>query len=162
MKFILFSLAIINFVLPCSASETLASTADRQLWIENLPDAVAAEFEGCSCSFSSRTNDSSTAIAWNYGEESPKAAMRINGRTERLTFVGEKSYPKRSSNQEPQMGDTTEYKFADGSTSTTLNCKVSQTCWKEPGCEYIGYGCSAKVLSAGRRVTFPVVGGCGC
>lgn len=146
----------------CMASETLVKSKDGTLLIESLPHSVNKEFDGCACTFSSPRDQTLTALAWDYSSRQSSSVMQVNGRTERLSLVAERSRRKKGRKAEPQNGDSTEYKFASESVSATLQCKVSQTCWGTPGCEYVGYSCSANVSGNGGRVKFSVDGGCGC
>lgn len=163
MKFIVLSALSICITVRCIASEPLAQSRNGKVRVERMPEVVEKEFEGCSCNFSSSHGQSSTVMAWIYGVQEPtEAAMQINGKTERQVLVGVKSRRKGGTNSEPQVGDKTEYRFSAPASGTLLSCKVSQTCWGTPGCEYIGYSCTAKVSSAGSQVTLSVSGGCGC
>jgi hypothetical protein len=162
LKLIFALIIALGTFISCTASEVLAKTKDGKLLVESLPASVEKEFEGCACAFNSRTNSSLTALAWNYSSSQSSAAMQINGRTERLSLVEEMSHRKKKGNAEPQEGDSTMYKFRSDSASAALSCKVSQTCWGTPGCEYIAYSCSARVRVNGMQVSFPVDGGCGC
>lgn len=162
LKFIFISIIATGMSMSCVASEKLAKSRDGTLLVESLPESVEKEFEGCACTFNSPGNHSLTALAWDYSSQQASAAMQINGRTERLSLVGERSRRKKGNQGEPQEGDSTEYKFSSDSVSTTLGCKVSKTCWGTPGCEYIAYSCSAQVRANGVQVRLPVNGGCGC
>lgn len=163
MKLLVLSALSLCLALPCAANELLAQSRDRKVRVERLPEVVEKEFEGCSCNFSSTRGKSSTVMAWFYGGPDPtKAAIQINGKTERQVLVGEKSRRKGGPDSEPRVGDSTEYRFSAPTSATVLSCKVSQTCWGTPGCEYIGYSCAAKVSSSGSQVTLFVAGGCGC
>lgn len=158
---VMFGIAI-GLSASCVASETLAKSKDGTVLIQSLPHSVNKEFEGCACTFSSPGNQTLTALAWDYSSRQSSAVMQMNGKTERLSLVAERSQRKMGRKAEPQTGDSTEYKFASKSVSATLQCKVSQTCWGTPGCEYIGYSCSANIRGNGGQVKFLVDGGCGC
>jgi hypothetical protein len=163
MKIPLAAIAFITMGSACFANEPLAQSKDGQVIVENLPSSVEREFEGCGCHFYSPGNSSKMAIAWDYSQrESMTAAIQVNGQTERLPLVDETSKRKRGPNSEPRKGDITRYKFSSGSVSSILSCKVSETCWGTPGCEHIGYSCSAQVEVGNARVKFPLEGGCGC
>ncbi|MHA4866184.1 hypothetical protein ACXZ1M_00605 [Duganella sp. PWIR1] len=162
LKYIFALIISLGASILCMASEVLVKTKDGKLLVESLPVSVEKEFEGCGCAFNSRTNSSLTALAWDYSSNQSSAAMQINGRTERLSLVEEISHRKKTGMADPQEGDSTMYKFRSESASAALSCKVSQTCWETPGCEYIAYSCFARVRANGQQVSFPVDGGCGC
>ena len=140
----------------------LAVSKDKKITISIVPDeTVSRELSGCGCSFYPTKDKVRTILGW-LEQESPQAIMKINGNLEKFTSIHERNQRAAGLGGRPESGDKTTFQLLNAKYETNVECKVSDTCWGEDGCEHIDYKCSITAKSTDGSLTIPAVGTCGC